>query len=228
MLLSLFIQRLYSISNQIRVTIVIDAFRAFATGSYVLERRPATYMIATKSTTISRLALNFQHPLIIGKPEKGSNLMYDIPNSPTRVKGVTVTGRNVLHRTEAGAKGILLARQADIVLAAGFVNANATATYIKTLTNPNVTIIPMGHEANLPSLEDDICADYLRALIRGKKIKLTPFIPALKEGPGRYFFTDDQWQYPREDFDRCLKVDRFPFTIRALPYDDYAVLISCS
>lgn len=213
--------------DRIHVTIIIDAFRAFATASYVLERHPAIYMLATKSAVISRLALNLTNPLIIGKPEKGTDLIYDIPNSPTRVQGVSVSGRNVLHRTEAGAKGVLLAQDADIVLAAGFVNADATAQYIRTLPKPKVRIVPMGHEATTPSLEDHVCALYIEALINGEKIRLAPFLPALRKGPGRYFFSEDQWQYPREDFERCLETGRFNFTIQAVVRDDYAILTRC-
>lgn len=184
-------------------------------------------MLAAQSQVVSRLALDLKNPLFIGKPEKGVALIYDIPNSPTRVLNIDVMGRDVLHRTEAGAKGILRAQDADIVLAAGFVNAGATVQYLSKLKNPKITILPMGHEATTPSLEDDICALYIRALIDGKKFSLTPFLPALREGPGRYFFSNDQWQYPFEDFDRCLEVGRFNFAIRAIVRGDYAILMRC-
>jgi len=213
-----------NMQNRVHVFIVIDVFRAFTTASYILERHPDTYMLAAKSSVIARLAKKFKHPLLIGKSEIGANLTYDIPNSPTRLQEIVVTDRNVLHRTEAGAKGVLLAREADIILVAGFVNAEATARYVKALLNPKVTILPMGHEGTQPSLEDNICAKYIKALIKGKKIKLASFIPELKKGPGKYFFSKDQWQYPYEDFNRCLEVDRFNFVIKAQVIDDYAIL----
>lgn len=141
------------LQQSIGVTVVIDVFRAFTTAPYVLEKKPETYMLATKSTVISRLASEFPAPLLIGKPEIGATLHYNIPNSPTRVKEVQVTGQNVLHRTEGGAKGVLDAKGADLILVAGLANAEATAQYIKKLINPKVTIVPMGHEATTPSLE---------------------------------------------------------------------------
>ncbi len=214
--------------KEVNVAVVIDAFRAFATASYVLEQHPATYILTTKSTVVSRLASNLSNPLLIGKPEIGADLTYDIPNSPTRVKGLNIKDRNVLHRTEAGAKGVLLAHDADIILAVGFINADATVQYIKTLTNPKVNIVPMGHEAKTPSLEDDACAQYINALLHDQKLNLTQYHTALREGPGSYFFSDDQWQYPRKDFVRCLKVGRFNFAIQAEVRDDYAILRRCS
>jgi len=209
------------------VTVIVDAFRAFATASYILERRPQKYIYAAKTSVISRLALDFIKPLLIGKPETGDTTIYAIPNSPTRVLETEITGRVVLHRTEAGAKGILGAKNADIVLAAGFVNADATAKYIRTLPNPKITIIPMGHEAINPSIEDDICAEYIQSLINGKKFSIEFYIQELKTGPGKYFFTEDQWQYPKEDFVRCLEIGRFDFAIQAEIYNDYALLTRC-
>jgi 2-phosphosulfolactate phosphatase len=210
-----------------KVIVIVDAFRAFATASYVLERKPQQYIYVTKSSVLTKLASNFSNPLFIGKNEIGENINYNIPNSPTRVTEVEVTGRVVMHRTEAGAKGILEATDADVVLAAAFVNASATARYIRRLSEPKVTIIPMGHEAIKPSIEDDICAQYIQFLINGKPFDLKPFIPELKKGPGKYFFAKDQWQYPREDFKRCLETNRFNFAIRAELCEDYALLMVC-
>ncbi len=208
------------------VSVIIDVFRAFTTAAYVLERYPTTYMMTTQSEVISRLASNLMNPLMIGKAEQGTDIIYHIPNSPTRVQGTEITNRNILHRTAAGAKGILLAQNADIVLAVGLVNADATVEYIKTLTNPKITIIPMGHEGTTPSLEDHLCALYMEGLIYGEKINLTPFMPVLREGSGQYFFSEDQWQYPCEDFECCLETGRFDFAIQAMVQDDYAILTS--
>ncbi|MBP7074716.1 MAG: 2-phosphosulfolactate phosphatase [Rhabdochlamydiaceae bacterium] len=211
-----------------KVVVVIDVFRAFTTASYVLDRQPLTYMLALRQTVVDELATRHMHSLVIGKPEKGTNShIYHIPNSPTRVLEAEVKDRNIIHRTEAGAKGILQAQEATIILAASFVNASATVRYIKALKDYDVTIVPMGHEGSTPSLEDDICSDYITALINNQKRDLAHYIPQLKEGSGKYFFSTDQWQYPHEDFDRCLEVDRFNFAIQATIHENYAVLKKC-
>ena len=209
------------------VTIIIDVFRAFTTASYVLEQGPKTYILTSKCHVISRLEKNFQNPLLIGKPEKGSRLLYDIPNSPTRTKEVKTEGRPILHRTEAGARGILKARNTDLILAAGLVNANATAQYIRTLPQAKIKNFPMGHEGITPSLEDHICQLYIQACLRGEKMALSPFLSQLRKGPGRYFFSQDQWQYPIEDFARCVSTGRFNFAIQAEVKNDYAILSRC-
>lgn len=214
-------------AEQLHITVVIDTFRAFTTASYVLERNPTAYIITTKSAVVSRLASALQNPLLIGKPEIGAQLAYDILNSPTRVTESMLSGRPVLHRTEAGSRGILLAKEADMVLVAGFVNADATVEYLRKLGTLQITLAPMGHEATRPSLEDHLCALYIAALINNKKIEIKKYFPALRKGSGKYFFSRDQWQYPQEDFKRCLETGRYRFAIRAIIKDDYALLTRC-
>lgn len=216
-----------STHDQKYVVIIIDVFRASSTAAHVLDRYPASYVLAKSSDTIIRILPEHKNPLLIGKPEKGANLKYHIPNSPTRVLEHKITGRTILHRTNAGAKGLLLAKNADVVLLAGFVNASATAKYIKKLLNAKILIVPMGHEGTTRSLEDELCGRYIESLINGNTINLGQFLPELKQGPGKYFFNEDQQQYPRSDFDLCLELNRFNFVIKAFLRDDHAILVRC-
>ena len=207
-----------------KITIIVDAFRAFATASYALEKEPKNYYLTNSCARVSQLAQSAHDPLLIGKPEIGSILTYHIPNSPTRVKETPILGRDVIHRTAAGALGILKATDADLILGASFVNADATAAYVRLYKGAQVKIVPMGHEGTTPSFEDDLCAEYIDSLIRNEWKDLSPFIDKLKDGPGKYFFGEDQWQYPKEDFDLCIKTRRFPYVIVAKIQGNYACL----
>jgi 2-phosphosulfolactate phosphatase len=210
-----------------RVAVIIDAFRAFATACYVLDRGPDEYFLATSSETVARLARQAANPLLIGKPELGADLVYAIPNSPTRALEVSIVGRTVIHRTQAGAKGVVEAAGVEIVLAAALVNTSATARTLRGIAPSALTLAPMGHEGVTPTLEDDLCGVAITSHLEGEHFDLAQFVPALREGSGRYFFGDDQWQYPREDFERCTARDRFDFAIRAERVDDYARLVRC-
>lgn len=206
--------------------IVIDVFRAFTTACYILERSPASYILTTHSKTVSELVTKKSNCILVGKPEKNINLIYHIPNSPTRTKELDVQNKNILHRTEAGAKGILIALKENpsIVLASSFVNADATARFIKANNIQRVTLMPMGHEGVTPTLEDTICAEYIDALIKNQKITIEKFIPLIKQESGKYFFQEDQWQYPKTDFDYCLERKKFNFIIKATSCYDHALL----
>ncbi|MBN9342921.1 MAG: hypothetical protein BGO76_07055 [Caedibacter sp. 38-128] len=210
--------------NNFKITVIIDVFRAFTTACYVLERHPASYFYSYSCKAVEKLTLQTVNPFLIGKPEKGSQLKYHIPNSPTHVAKKEIKNRNIIHRSESGARGILSSQKVDLILAAGFVNARATVDYIKTFKNSIVTILPMGHEATSPSLEDEICAQYLLALMNSKCFDTSIYVLELASGPGKYFFSDDQDQYPKEDFAMCLELNKFNFAIQAQLHSDYAVL----
>lgn len=208
------------------VTIIVDVFRAFSTACYILEQNPEVYLLTNRSEVVARLGRELIDPIMVGKPEKGCEALvhYHIFNSPTQAKSQSLAQRDVIHRTEAGARGILAAKGADYVLAASFVNADATARFVRGLDNPKVTIMPMGHEAITPSLEDNICATYIQSLIAEEKIDLSASLEAIREGPGKYLFSDDQVQYPSSDFKRCTKIERFDFAIQADVRESYAIL----
>jgi hypothetical protein len=123
------------------VTVVIDAFRAFATAAYILHQRPGEYLLTSTSASAGRLAAADPDVLLVGKPEIGARVAYDIPNSPTRVVETRISGRRVVHRTEAGARGVLATD--GIVLVAAFVNARATAAWLRR-TRAHVRLWPGG------------------------------------------------------------------------------------
>jgi 2-phosphosulfolactate phosphatase len=82
----------------------------------------------------------------------------------------------------------------------------------------------MGHEGTTPSLEDDICAHYIKARLQGQTLNLEQYHAALQKGSGSYFFSGDQWQYPYEDFKCCLELNRFNYAVKAEVQGDYAIL----
>lgn len=202
------------------VLVVIDTFRAATTACHILRQEPSEYLIVADSRVTRRLAAERPDAVLVGKPEIGSDQAYDVPNSPTRVDALDLAGRSVIHRTTAGTSGVLRAG-GQLVLLAGFVNASATA---KLLDRRAYTLVPMGHEGTTPSLEDDLAAVCIRARMERRQFDLAPHRHALQQGAGRYFFDEDQAQYPEADFDRCLAVDAFDFAVLAEVFGDYARL----
>jgi 2-phosphosulfolactate phosphatase len=214
--------------NSNSATIVIDVFRAFTTAAYILSRNPSLYILSTTSTIITELSELYSNSILVGKPEKGETLQYHIPNSPTRSQELTIQDKIILHRTEAGAKGILqaLLSSSGIVLASCFANAKATIDYLKRKNITELNIMAMGHEATTPTLEDDLCAQYIMALWTNETFDIEAYKPEIKASSGQYFFQHDQLQYPRDDFNSCLNLNQFNFAIEAKLKNDYAILTS--
>jgi 2-phosphosulfolactate phosphatase len=202
--------------------VIVDVFRACTTACHGLDRGPACYWLTSSSASAARIASETSRPLLIGKPEKGSALGYHIPNSPTRVASVAVEGRDIIHRTTAGARGVIAALHSDTVLLGCFANASATVARIGQLKPEVVSIVAMGHEGNEPTPEDDLCADYLAMKLQGQELDILPFFSALRSTSGAYFFGDTQDEYPSSDFAHCLELDRFDFAVEARRSGDAA------
>lgn len=211
-------------NKNIHITVIIDAFRAFATACHILENEPKDYFLTDRCPVVEQLANNAQVPILIGKPEKGSSLTYAIPNSPTRLKELHLKGATVIHRTAAGGSGVVQNWDADLTLAVSFANVAATAKAIKTLAPSKLSIIPMGHEAVTPSLEDELCARFLKATLENRPFSLDPYLEELKEGPGSCFFGENQQEYPKEDFAICLDLNSSPIVIAVENLGEFARL----
>lgn len=203
--------------------VVIDVFRAFTTACHVLSAGPAAYLMV--ATSEAALVLRRSHPgaLMIGKPEVGEDCLYDIPNSPLLATRADIRGRVVIHRTAAGAPGLINLAAEGPALAACFANLAATVRTIRS-SGRRCWLSPMGHEGKEPSLEDDLCAEAIMLALDGRRLDLTPHLPSLRMGSGRYFFGADQAQYPQEDFALCLSLDVFDFPIWARRHGDYVML----
>lgn len=206
------------------LVVIIDVFRAFTTACHVVEQGPAALLLVESSDVAARLAADVPRPFLIGKPERDAKLTYDCPSSPTLAASHVLAGRTIIHRSAAGAAGVLRAKSATEVLAASFANAEAVALYVRRCSPAQVSFVCMGHEGVTASLEDELCAHYLLERLRGRAFDLRPHLSALREGPGRYFFDGREWEYPEADFDRCTETNRFSFVLRATRLGDHALL----
>lgn len=206
------------------IHVIVDVFRAFSTAAQILQAQPKAYILTNHCIHIRRLLSSPpSEAILVGKPEANSTLRYTIPNSPTLASQVAFENRTIYHRTTAGATGVLTSEDADIVLCVGFNNLQATVNYIKSIKNHKLVIKPMGHEANVPTLEDDLCVFYLQRLLTYPRVDVHLPIQQLKACTGKYFFQHHP-EYPERDFATCLHIDSHNFAIRANVKGVYAHL----
>lgn len=200
------------------LAVIIDVFRAFSMECYLFaagarEIRPVGSLEET-------FAWREKDPdcFLIGERHGKKIDGCDLGNSPCSVVPEEVRGRRVIHTTSAGTQGIVNASRADTVLTGSFVNAKATADYIRSLSPEKVSLVCMGKEGLAPAEEDELCAEYLRSLLTGGGMpEIDERLQALKTGGGAHFFDPDRQDvYPEEDFRLCIDRDRFGFAIRII------------
>ncbi len=217
------------------ITIVIDVIRAFSVAAYAFAGGAAAIcLVRTVEEAIAlRDALTAeglrgrtlaQPPLLAG--EVGGRLIsgFDLNNSPTRMTETDVRGRVIIQRTGAGTQGAMNASGASQLLMCSLVNAHATAAYARHLaeeTGDPITLLPTATleqvgSALVTPMEDEICADYLTALLReapNAQEELDAALARMAASGRLNDFAEGDADMPASDIPLALATDRFKFAM---------------
>jgi 2-phosphosulfolactate phosphatase len=205
-------------SNARGITVIIDVFRAFSVACYLSYGNASKIICVGTVEDALELRQRIPDAILIG--ERGGRKLdgFDFGNSPTEIRALDLTGKTVVHTTHAGTQGLVNANRASEILTGSFLNAAATARYIRSKAPPEVTLVRMGLEATRRTDEDDLCAAYLEAQLTGRAFDAMGIKETLRASPctDRFFDPQKPWS-PVTDFDLCLDVDCFDFVLRAVP-----------
>ncbi len=200
--------------------VIIDVFRAFTTAAFVVANGAKT--ILPVGGVDEALELRRMHPdwIIMGEVHGHKVPGFDYGNSPDEVSRVNFKGKTVIQRTSSGVQGILAASGADEILLGSFVLAEATVNYIKKKNPTVVSIVAMGWEGDYEAIEDDLCAEYLEARLRGEKPDFQDMARRIRADPqGAKFFDKTQTSFREGDFHAAMNLDRFPFALKVVKDD---------
>jgi 2-phosphosulfolactate phosphatase len=195
------------------VVVVIDVLRAFSTAAYAFSRGAKEILLV--STVDEALSLKSSIPHVKAMGEVGGLRPdgFDFGNSPTYISEADLSGITMVHRTSAGTQGVVRSQGAEVMLAASFVVANATAQYVTNLAPTEVTFVITGRSYNGGD-EDIACAEYLEALLQGTPPDRNPFVRRVMESRDAFPHLDPaQREFPLSDLDFCTRVDRFDFAM---------------
>jgi 2-phosphosulfolactate phosphatase len=139
---------------------------------------------------------------------------FDLPNSPAHVDAAAVAGRTIVLLTAGGARGLIAARRASVLVAASLVCADATVRHLRALGVPEVTLVVTGMYVDRDGDEDIACADLLEARLLGGDPAVDPYAARVRDSDfGRRFATGSDPSLPPADLDLCAAADRFAFAM---------------
>jgi 2-phosphosulfolactate phosphatase len=204
------------------VVIVIDVIRAFTVAAYAFARGAGRLWLVP--TVEEAFALKEREPaaLLIGEVDGRLIPGFDLNNSPALMARSDVQGKLLIQRTGAGTQGAVSAINAKHLLVCSLVNARPTALYAHKLAEESNGIITLLPTASLTPeddhpIEDDICADYLEALLlqKGDAADILAGGIARLQASGRLqLFELGYPDFPPEDVTAFLDIDRFNFAMQ--------------
>ncbi|MBU2549020.1 MAG: 2-phosphosulfolactate phosphatase [Proteobacteria bacterium] len=205
------------------IVIIVDVFRAGNTVSALLARG-APFVRPVADLEEAR-CLGADHPewLMVGERGGLKPDGFEMNNSPAEAWSLNLAGRPALLTTSAGTRGLTAAAAgAEVLLMATLINARAAAAYVSSLSPERVTIVPMGLEARERAVEDDVVAEYLADLIKGRTPDYRATVRAMLGGSGAGRLRRlGQWR----DLAFCLKADRLGLVPLARKQAEGLVLI---
>ncbi len=153
------------------VVVVIDVCRAFTTAAYAFGSGAERILLTGTVEEALALRARFTGSLIMGEVDGLPVASFDFWNSPSALGLAELRGKTLIQRTSAGTQGVVRAVRADHLLAGSFAVASATVRAVKNLDPASVTFVITGAapEDARYGLEDRACAEYMAALLRGKK-----------------------------------------------------------
>jgi len=199
------------------LAVVIDVFRAFTTAAYVMAN--GAERIIPLSRVEEAFELKRMHPDWVLMGERGGVRVegFDYGNSPFEVRDVDFAGRTVIQTTGAGTQGLVNATGADEVLLGSFVMAGAVVRHIRRVRPEVVSLVALGSRGVEPSEEDELCAGYIDAALRGRTPDFDGMRRRIRESPsGAKFFDPAQPQFREEDYYMALELDRFEFILKVV------------
>jgi len=198
--------------------VVIDVLRAFTFEAWAFELGAARMLAVSDAQRALEIARTFT-PRALAAGERGGRPLegFDLGNSPLSLTGLDVAGRTLVHRTSAGTQGLARTAGSELVLAASFVTAGATARYLQQAGVDDVTFVVTGDSLGRDGDEDLACAELIAARLQGDDPDALPFLARVPTSDaGRLFAPDGPDWAPPEDLTLACEVDRFEFALVAV------------
>ena len=208
------------------LTVIIDVFRAYSMEAYLLNGGAEKIIPLADKDLAYKLKEKMPDMILAGERHGKILPRFDTGNAPSKIDGLDLKGKTVIHTTSAGTQGIANATGANEILGCALVNAQATAEYIKKQNPENVSLVCMGNEAVEQNAEDTLCAEYIKSLLQGNPLNMEEELEKLKLSPDSKKFFDPQKQdvFPKEDYPLCTDLNRFDFILKYEKNDEYGCI----
>ena len=189
------------------IAVIVDVYRAASVAAYALAM--GVKYIITVSTKEEAFSLKMNNPdyILMGESHGIKIEGFDLGNSPSEISGHNLGNKILVHRSSQGTQGLVNAINAEEIIFGSFPIMSAIANYIQEKNPDVISIVAMAGEKS----EDGVFAGCLKDLLLGKKVDKEFVRNFLKNEYSSRFLDPNLIQFPIEDVDFCLDIDRFDF-----------------
>jgi 2-phosphosulfolactate phosphatase len=195
------------------VVIVIDVLRAFSTAAYAFSLGAKELLLVATVEEALSLRSKIPNSKVMGEVNGLRPDGFDFGNSPTYLSLEDLSGITMIQRTTAGTQGVIRSENAETLLAASFVVADATARHVNKLGADEVTFVITGKTFGGGD-EDMACGEYLESLLKGTRPDPGSFIQrVLNSKDGLLHLDPNRIGFPFSDLEYCTQFDKFDFAL---------------
>jgi 2-phosphosulfolactate phosphatase len=213
--------------NAAGVVVVIDVLRAFSTAAYAFAKGAKEIRLVSTIEEAFYWKEEIPGSLLMGEAEGLPIPGFDFGNSPSQFDSVRLDGKRLIQRTTSGTQGVVRSVNAEILLAASFCNVGATAKHLEALSPAEITFVLTGLRPGGWGDEDAACADFMEELLLGHNPDPSDYLRRVSESPpGRLFLDPKLKDYPFQDLEYCLMIDRFDFIMPIYREGEHLLMIT--
>lgn len=195
------------------VVIVIDVLRAFSTAAYAFSLGAKEVLLVGTVEDALSLRSQIRDSKVMGEVNGLRPDGFDFGNSPTYLCQEDLSNITMIQRTSAGTQGVIRSENAETLLGASFVVADATVKYVNKLGVHEVTFVITGKDVEGGD-EDLACGEYLEALFKGNHPDPQPFIQRVfNSRDGLLHLDPNRIGFPFSDLEYCTQIDKFDFAM---------------
>jgi 2-phosphosulfolactate phosphatase len=213
------------------IVVVIDVLRVFTCAAMMFNYGATELVLVATADEAFEFRRRYPHYLIAGEIGGKQVDGFDLGNSPTEIieRGERYfKGRKVVLRSSAGTQGATtLKANVQEIIVTGYLTASAVARYIRNKKENGliVTLLAMGSEGKIKSIEDECCGDYIEHLLTDTTYdQVNALRECLHDPLIAGSLRGDRPHLPSEDIVFSLQRDLFDFVMLGERTGDMVIL----
>lgn len=199
----------WELPDTIEGNAVIIDINAATTNICMILARKAKDLIIVNSNNVVEIKKRYPGCLVTGESDSLPHDFFDANNCTNVIARLSIENKTILYMSNNGSRTIelVIRKKATNVIACSFTNIHAVANWVKEHATETVYVIPSGDKQfkDPQVIEDQVCAEAIKALIIGNPIDWEALF-----NRGKEFIRDNYADFSEEETAMQFSIDSYP------------------